>query len=79
MLDFERQQRNAQVQFLTTGGGKWRASPNLYNTGKVRCHALALSFTGWQTGPKQYMHALICSCVTAGTSIVCFVLEEGPE
>jgi hypothetical protein len=24
-----------QVQFLTTAGGRWRANPNLYDTGKV--------------------------------------------
>ena len=71
MRDSERPQRNMQVQFLTTGGGKWRASPNLYNTGKVRCHALALSSTGWQTGPNhacinlliregQHQHCVFC-------------------
>lgn len=26
-----------QVQFLTTGGGRWRANPNLYDSGKVSC------------------------------------------
>ena len=25
-----------QMTFLTTGGGQWRANPNLYDSGKVR-------------------------------------------
>ena len=59
-----------QVQFLTTGGGKWRASPNLYNTGKVCCHALAMSFTGLQSGPKWYMHGLVCLHMSTSTRLV---------
>lgn len=35
--------RRLQVQFLTTGGGTWRASPNLYNCGKVCCYSFLLA------------------------------------
>ncbi len=39
-------QRSPQVQFLTTGGGRFRFNPNLYNCGKV-----CLSLLGTWQGP----------------------------
>ena len=48
------------VQFLTTGGGKYRMNPNLYNCGKV-CLSLLGTWAGpgWITGQSTLLQVLI--------------------
>mmetsp|Transcript_21823 Transcript_21823/g.62162 ORF Transcript_21823/g.62162 Transcript_21823/m.62162 type:complete len:586 (-) Transcript_21823:144-1901(-) len=48
------------VHFLTTGGGKYRFNPNLYNCGKV-CLSLLGTWTGpgWVSGSSTLLQVLI--------------------
>ncbi|CAL5221890.1 g4155 [Coccomyxa viridis] len=48
------------VYFLTTGGGAWRASPNLYNCGKVCLSLLGTwSGPGWTPGSSTILQVLV--------------------
>jgi ubiquitin-protein ligase len=48
------------VKFLTTGGGKFRLNPNLYNDGKV-CLSLLGTWAGpgWQAGESTLLQVLV--------------------
>ncbi|KAI3429429.1 hypothetical protein D9Q98_005523 [Chlorella vulgaris] len=52
--------RPPQVQFLTTGGGKVRFNPNLYQNGKV-CLSLLGTWEGpgWQPGQSTLLQVLV--------------------
>jgi ubiquitin-protein ligase len=49
-----------EVKFLTTGGGKFRLNPNLYNCGKV-CLSLLGTWQGpgWQPGESTLLQVLV--------------------
>jgi ubiquitin-protein ligase len=60
-----------KVQFLTTGGGKYRFNPNLYNEGKVCLSLLGTwSGPGWQPGESTLLQVLV--------SIQSLILVEQP-
>ncbi len=49
-----------QVRFLTTGGGAWRANPNLYNNGTVCLSLLGTwSGPGWEPGRSSLLQLLV--------------------
>lgn len=59
-----------QVQFLTTGGGRWRANPNLYDSGKVSCllsasfrHSSSLTRTRSSAQNGCHLVSVVCVCV----------------
>lgn len=49
-----------EVKFLTTGGGRWRANPNLYNDGKV-CLSLLGTWAGtpWSAKDSTVLQLLV--------------------
>lgn len=49
-----------KVKFLTTGGGSWRANPNLYDCGKV-CLSLLGTWSGpsWEPGVSTLLQVLV--------------------
>jgi len=49
-----------QVRYLTTGGGTWRANPNLYNCGTVCLSLLGTwSGPGWEPGRSTLLQLLV--------------------
>ena len=49
-----------KVQYLTTGGGKYRFNPNLYNEGKVCLSLLGTwSGPGWSAGESTLLQVLV--------------------
>jgi ubiquitin-protein ligase len=49
-----------RVRFLTTGGGAWRANPNLYPCGNVCLSLLGTwSGPGWQPGTSTLLQVLV--------------------
>ena len=49
-----------QVRYLTTGGGSWRANPNLYNNGTV-CLSLLGTWPGpaWEPARSTLLQLLV--------------------